>query len=209
MAFVGNITHVIFDLDGTLIDTELWGLTNVNKILATYGHSLSQQTYGQYIGFTPFDRCKRIIDDLALDYDNQKFLNDWINECLKTVTTIQLMPGVRRLVEHLYSHGIPLAIGTAGKRAEYYPKTAHLEDLFVEGKYFSHVVHGDDKRVKRSKPFPDLFQVCASLFTPSPEPIISRTRQVLADFAMSCDDNGRLILKPRQTVKNTIEHLKI
>ncbi|CAG2169225.1 unnamed protein product [Oppiella nova] len=39
--------------------------------------------------------------------------------------------------------------------------------------------------------------------------IISRTRQVLADFAMSCDDNGRLILKPRQPVKSGIEHLKI
>ncbi|XP_054158824.1 nuclear envelope phosphatase-regulatory subunit 1-like [Oppia nitens] len=40
--------------------------------------------------------------------------------------------------------------------------------------------------------------------------IISRTRQVLADFAMSCDDNGRLILKPRQQMKNNIiEHLKI
>ena len=37
--------------------------------------------------------------------------------------------------------------------------------------------------------------------------IISRTRQVLADFAMSCDDNGRLILKPRQ-LKNCIEQLK-
>jgi len=33
----------------------------------------------------------------------------------------------------------------------------------------------------------------------APSIIVSRVRQVLADFNMSCDDNGRLILKPRPT----------
>ncbi|RWS04185.1 transmembrane protein-like protein [Dinothrombium tinctorium] len=33
----------------------------------------------------------------------------------------------------------------------------------------------------------------------APQIIISRVRQVLADFNMSCDDNGRLILRPRPT----------
>lgn len=33
----------------------------------------------------------------------------------------------------------------------------------------------------------------------SPSIITSRTRQVLVDFNMSCDDTGKLILKPRPT----------
>ncbi|XP_076044505.1 CTD nuclear envelope phosphatase 1 regulatory subunit 2 isoform X2 [Oratosquilla oratoria] len=33
----------------------------------------------------------------------------------------------------------------------------------------------------------------------APSIITSRTRQVLADFNMSCDDTGKLILKPRPT----------
>ncbi|RWS31659.1 transmembrane protein-like protein [Leptotrombidium deliense] len=33
----------------------------------------------------------------------------------------------------------------------------------------------------------------------APQIIISRVRQVLSDFNMSCDDNGRLILRPRPT----------
>ncbi|XP_023234944.1 nuclear envelope phosphatase-regulatory subunit 1-like [Centruroides vittatus] len=33
----------------------------------------------------------------------------------------------------------------------------------------------------------------------APSIIVSRVRQVLGDFNMSCDDNGRLILKPRPT----------
>lgn len=31
----------------------------------------------------------------------------------------------------------------------------------------------------------------------APQVIMSRVRQVLSDFNMTCDDNGRLILKPR------------
>ncbi|MCL4144533.1 UNVERIFIED_CONTAM: hypothetical protein GTU68_022551, partial [Idotea baltica] len=33
----------------------------------------------------------------------------------------------------------------------------------------------------------------------APSIITSRTRSVLADFNMSCDDTGKLILKPRPT----------
>ena len=33
----------------------------------------------------------------------------------------------------------------------------------------------------------------------APSIICSRTRQVLADFNMWCDDTGKLVLKPRPT----------
>lgn len=33
----------------------------------------------------------------------------------------------------------------------------------------------------------------------APQIITSRTRSVLSDFNMSCDDTGKLILKPRPT----------
>ena len=33
----------------------------------------------------------------------------------------------------------------------------------------------------------------------TPQIVVSRVRQVLSDFNMSCDDSGRLILKPRPT----------
>lgn len=38
----------------------------------------------------------------------------------------------------------------------------------------------------------------------APAIVVSRVRQVLVDFNMSCDDLGRLILKPRPTTANLI-----
>ncbi|EDV40629.1 uncharacterized protein Dana_GF10599, isoform A [Drosophila ananassae] len=37
----------------------------------------------------------------------------------------------------------------------------------------------------------------------APQIITSRTRTVLGDFNMSCDDTGKLILKPRQSNNNS------
>ncbi|XP_022218577.1 nuclear envelope phosphatase-regulatory subunit 1 homolog isoform X4 [Drosophila obscura] len=37
----------------------------------------------------------------------------------------------------------------------------------------------------------------------APQIITSRTRNVLGDFNMSCDDTGKLILKPRQSNNNS------
>ena len=34
--------------------------------------------------------------------------------------------------------------------------------------------------------------------------LVSRTREVLFDFSMDCDDNGKLILKPRQAAVETV-----
>ena len=35
--------------------------------------------------------------------------------------------------------------------------------------------------------------------------LVSRTREVLFDFSMDCDDNGKLILKPRQAAESVVE----
>jgi len=67
-------------------------------------------------------------------------------------------------VKHLHENGIPMAIGTGSTRHKYFQKTSHLGDFFEIGNYFSHVVTSDDPEVKRGKPAPDTFLVCANRF---------------------------------------------
>ena len=71
---INGITHVIFDLDGTLIDTELWSLNNVNTLLSPYGKVCTASTYSTVLGLDPLERSKRIIEEFELDYDKESFV---------------------------------------------------------------------------------------------------------------------------------------
>lgn len=75
---------------------------------------------------------------------------------------VQPLPGVVKLVQHLYKHKIPIAVATGSQRRNYVMKSSHLMDKlfgFFEGK----VVCADDGLVKpgRGKPHPDIFLVTA------------------------------------------------
>ena len=169
-AIGSRVSHVIFDLDGTLIDTEQWSLDVLNLILAKYDKHCTNEDYSKNIGFGSHERAGRLVEMFDLsDYDGESFLKEWVTECRKQLNDIQLMPGVERVVEHLHKNGIPMAIATSGKTLEYFSKTQHIPNVFEEGKYFHHVIHGDDPRVQRLKPFPDILEICFSEFDPKPE----------------------------------------
>src|SRR6218665_3007729 len=53
---------------------------------------------------------------------------------------VQLMPGVKRLLEHFKKHNIPMAIATGSTRQSYEVKTKNHQDMFETNKYFRHMV---------------------------------------------------------------------
>ena len=70
---------------------------------------------------------------------------------------VQLLPGVKKLVQHLKKHTISMAVATSSRRAKYELKTGHHQDVF--GAFGERVVCGDDASVKKGKPAPDVFLV--------------------------------------------------
>jgi pseudouridine-5'-monophosphatase len=77
--------------------------------------------------------------------------------------SVSLLPGVRKLVQHLHTHGVPIALATGSHRSTFERKTQHLHDVFAcfEG----NTVCGDDVDASgapiRGKPCPDVFLVAA------------------------------------------------
>ena len=113
---------------------------------------------------------------IAIEY-NTRAMREYVNIKRDTFTELwahggSSILGVRKLVDHLHNHNIPLAIATSGSERISNIKTKNHVDIFSK---FHHVVHGSsDPEVKNGKPHPDIYLVCSSRFPdkPSPEKVL-------------------------------------
>lgn len=77
-----------------------------------------------------------------------------------------LFLGVSRLINHLYSQNIPIAIATTNTFHSLRDKSTNHRDIFD---LFHHIVYApDDYDVKSKKKSRELFEVCAKRFLGSP-----------------------------------------
>ncbi|RRT72428.1 hypothetical protein B296_00014996 [Ensete ventricosum] len=71
------------------------------------------------------------------------------------------LPGVKRLVSHLYAKGIPMCIATGSHKRHFALKTQNHGEIIA---MMHHVVMGDDPEVTKGKPSPEVFLVAAKRF---------------------------------------------
>lgn len=78
---------------------------------------------------------------------------------------VALLPGASKLIRHLHSNGIPMAVATGSIKRNYLFKVAHeqcdKEKVEVFRLFGDNVICGDDSRVVRPKPAPDIFLTAA------------------------------------------------
>ncbi|XP_033173666.1 probable pseudouridine-5'-phosphatase [Drosophila mauritiana] len=162
------VTHCIFELDGLLIDSERLRTETVQRILDPYGHTYSFDLKMRCMGKPDSEQAALIVKTFNLPFSMTEFENQQELQCRGKMGFIRLMPGVERLLHHLNSFNIPMAIGSGCGRDSFRIKTRRHSRLFD---VFHHVVlSGSDEEVKEGKPAPDVFLTTASRFEDSPEP---------------------------------------
>ncbi|MCC8167487.1 MAG: HAD family phosphatase [Planctomycetes bacterium] len=155
-----RIDAILFDLDGTLIDSEPFHLEAWNRVLAHFGHvPPSPHWNDDTIGLPDAlarDKVVRLFPDTAAESDNvlllkQQFYRDIVRE--KGVKLAY--PGVHDRLAALQAKGIGLAVGTNSIMLN----TTTCLDAAGLARFFPVVVTLD--RVANGKPAPDIYQEAA------------------------------------------------
>jgi len=152
-----KIKALLFDLDGTLIDSERFHFDCWNEFLQDYGVQLEFKDWiANYAGIPLPKNAKTIIDKYKIDTDLSLFINQREQLTLYGFEhkDIELMPHALDFVRFFYEKGLTLAVVTASPRAD-------VEAVFKRNglaKYFTLFVTRTD--VSKSKPDPESYNVC-------------------------------------------------
>ena len=152
------IKAIIFDNDGTLVDTE-WVYSWAHEKIT--GEKLSWDLKPQLMGKPARETCELLIQryNLKMPLDElMEYRTKIVESCWDSV---KLLPGAREITDKFETMGIPMAIATSSRKSVFEQKTrVHLESLMRK---IHHVVTGSD--VKHGKPHPEIFLTALAGFT--------------------------------------------
>jgi len=160
------VSHVVFDMDGLLLDTEELYSKAYQNVLAKNG---SGETYTfefkarNILGRKPAETSAAMVEHYKLPITPEEFLEALENEFEVLFPHTTWMPGVLKLLHHLYKNKIPMAVATSSGSRQFERKAASHRRLFG---FFGHVVKGAD--VAHGKPAPDIYLRAAQLFGGGP-----------------------------------------
>ncbi|KAI8319383.1 putative pseudouridine-5'-monophosphatase [Martensiomyces pterosporus] len=150
-----RIKACIFDMDGLLLDTETIYSEVTNKILEPYGKVFPLETKIKMMGRDVRAATDILLSDLQIPLSFEEYNAKALALKEELFRKAEMMPGAERLIRHLASSGIPIAVATSSARPMFAIKTARHQSVF--GLFNGNVTCGDDPAISNAKPAPDLF----------------------------------------------------
>lgn len=144
-----NLKAILFDHDGTLVDSEVTHFQLWKEVLEKHNVELSEQGYKDFHSGTPtprnaeilVEKYKLAITPKALAEEKEKLTHAFLEK-----NTFTLMPGSLATIQHFYKMGLKLGVVTG---AGCFGVSSTLQGHQLE-QYFNVITTGED--VAKSKP---------------------------------------------------------
>lgn len=148
---------VLWDMDGTLVDTEPYWIECEFELVARHGNGRWTDEHAHHlVGFDLRDSARYISEHGAVDLPVDDIVNLLLDGVIERVRrSVPWRPGARELLADLADHGVPCALVTMSWRRF----TDAVVPLLPSGS-FATVVAGDD--VERGKPHPEPYLMAAA-----------------------------------------------
>jgi pseudouridine 5'-phosphatase len=150
-------SHVIFDLDGVLLDTEKLYTQATQEVVGKYGKTFDWALKSQMMGRHELEAARVLVSTLDLPISAEEYLRLQLPIAEALFRTAEEVTGARAFVASLAERGFGLAVGTSSTLRLFQLKTGH-HAWFSQ---FSAVVSGDHPEVRALKPAPDIFLAAA------------------------------------------------
>lgn len=154
-----NIKAIIYDVDGTLINSEPVHVRAWDSALQHYNHRVSDLSHGlqsTMAGKKPLVIAQIMIDELQLPIDAKTLLKYKTDTFMALADTIDFMPGAVDSIKRFKIAGYKLGIGTSLDR-EYLAQLLNRQNILD---LFDSIVTGD--QVANGKPHPETYLTVAN-----------------------------------------------
>jgi HAD superfamily hydrolase (TIGR01509 family) len=193
--------NILFDLDGTLIDSEHFYFDCWNEILADVGVELTYEDWlDNYAGTTVFHNAQKLKDkyDIAIPIDELVERRRKLTIHRFKNTNVSLMPFVPETLAYFQRKGLRMVIATSSQRED-------VDAIFERnglGRFFEFMVTRSD--VTNGKPDPESYLLCVKKLGISTEECI-----VLEDTHTGVTAAKAAGLTCYAVQSNTSEHPKL
>ncbi len=160
-----NLSLIIFDMDGTLVNTEMHYREVNHRLFAELGFTLPEAEHDAFVGTTAQHMWSTLKSRYHLNESVETLMAQEEQAHLKQFQHVELSPiaGVEEWLKTIQQQSIPVAIGSSSS-------PLMIEQVLQQAgltPYFEHCFSGHN--VEKGKPAPDLFLAVAKFFKVAPE----------------------------------------
>ncbi len=160
---------IVFDFDGTILDTETPDFQTWQEVYRNHGAELPLDVWLQCVGggtgeFRPDSYLEEL---LSREIDRERVRTERRKRFLDLIHVMPIMPGVVALIDAAERRGVRLAVASSSDRKWV---ESHLQRLGLFGR-FAAIVTADD--VERVKPDPALYRLATQKLEVMPERTIA------------------------------------